>query len=115
MNKQKFVDYLRSPESINSEQFDELQQLIADHPYFSVAKSVAARVAKELDDDQKGQLIASAAIFATDRKHLKKYVNGEVAVTKSEAPIEAAPPAVEEPKKEEPKTSRTSSNSCTYA
>ena len=72
-----------------------------DHPYFSIAKSVAARAAKELNDDQKGQLIASAAIFATDRKHLKKYVNGDLAFLK-EQPKQDVAVVTEKPKAKEP-------------
>ena len=78
MNKQKFVEYLRSPDHLNEEQFEEVQQLLVDHPYFSIAKSIAAIAAKKLDNDTRGKLITSAAIFATDRKHLKKYINGEL-------------------------------------
>ncbi len=78
MNKQKFVEYLRSPESISASQFEELEQLLVDYPYFSIAKSVAARASKNLNSENKNDLIASAAIYATDRRHLKRYVNGEV-------------------------------------
>ncbi|MEQ9229625.1 MAG: hypothetical protein RIF46_03015, partial [Cyclobacteriaceae bacterium] len=78
MNKQKFVEYLRSPESISASQFEELEQLLVDYPYFSIAKSVAARASKNLNSENKNDIIASAAIYATDRRHLKRYVNGEV-------------------------------------
>ena len=78
MNKQKFVDYLRSPERLTEGQFEELQKLLTDYPYFSIAKSIAARGAKDLELESKSQFISSAAIYATDRKHLKKYINGEL-------------------------------------
>ncbi len=108
MNKQKFVEYLRSPESISASQFEELEQLLADYPYFSIAKSVAARASKKLNSEHKNDLIASAAIYATDRRHLKRYVNGEV-IFLADAPkisTESEPKAkkstlVGEPKKTE--------------
>jgi hypothetical protein len=59
-------------------QFDELQKILVDHPYFSIARSIAARGAKDLGLESKNSLISSAAIYATDRKHLKKYINGEL-------------------------------------
>ena len=96
MNKQKFVDYLRSPERLTEGQFEELQKLLTDYPYFSIAKSIAARGAKDLELESKNQLIASAAIYATDRKHLKRYINGELVFLVdppviSEEEIEEAP------------------------
>jgi hypothetical protein len=78
VNKQKFVDYLRSPERLTEGQFDELQKILTDYPYFSIAKSIAARGAKDIEHENKNQFISSAAIYATDRKHLKKYINGEL-------------------------------------
>lgn len=106
MNKQKFVDYLRSPERLTEGQFDELQKLLTDYPYFSIAKSIAARGAKDLELDSKNQFITSAAIYATDRKHLKKYINGELVFLVdppkiNEETIEETPPEKTVPKEAE--------------
>jgi hypothetical protein len=86
VNKQKFIDYLRSPERLTEEQFTDLQTLLVDYPYFTIAKSMAARAARDLDHPSKSALVASAAIYATDRKHLKKFINGEL-VFLAEKPI----------------------------
>ena len=78
MNKQKFIDYLRSPESLTEGQLEDLNKSLADFPYFSIGRSIAARASKDLAHDSKGALTASAAIYATDRKHLKKYISGDL-------------------------------------
>ncbi|MCP4456982.1 MAG: hypothetical protein GY816_02985 [Cytophagales bacterium] len=78
MNKQKFIDYLRSPESLTEGQLEDLNKSLTDFPYFSIGRSIAARASKDLSHSSKGVLTATAAIYATDRKHLKKYINGEL-------------------------------------
>lgn len=95
MNKQRFIDYLRSPERLNEGQFSELQKLLTDYPYFTIAKSIAARAAKDLDMPEKNGLIASAAIYATDRKHLKKYINGELVFLAAKPVVADDSPVVE--------------------
>ena len=78
MNKQKFIDYLRSPKSLTEGQLEDLNKSLADFPYFSIGRSIAAKASKELSHESKGALTATAAIYSTDRKHLKKYINGEL-------------------------------------
>ena len=84
MNKQKFIEYIHSSGLLKSDQIKELMQLLADYPYFSIARYIIARAAKEANHGKKGMLLSSAAIHATDRKHLKKFVNGELIFLKDE-------------------------------
>ena len=78
MNKQKFIDYLRSSESLTEGQLEDLNKSLTDFPYFSIGRCIAAKASKELSHDSENALTASAAIYSTDRKHLKKYINGEL-------------------------------------
>lgn len=105
MNKQKFVEHLRSPQSMSKEDFEELNQLIDNNPYFSIGRSIAARLARELGEESRGALINSAAIHATDRKHLKKFVNGDL-IFLSDTPkiTDKQGEKVPEPSKKESKT-----------
>ncbi len=105
MNKQKFVEYLRAPESLDEQQFDEFKQLLVDHPYFSIAKSIAARAAKNLNDDSKGPLISSAAIYATDRKRLKKYISGDLIFLTDKPQVAESEPEAPTPTKSESRAS----------
>ncbi len=78
MNKQKFIDYLRSPEVLTEGQLEDLNKSLTDFPYFSIGRAIVAKAAKEISHVSKGDLTSTAAIYATDRKHLKKYINGEL-------------------------------------
>ena len=99
MNKQKFIDYLRSPRSLTEGQLEDLNKSLTDFPYFSIGRSIAAKASKELSHESKGALTASAAIYSTDRKHLKKYINGEL-VFLIKVPT-VAEEVIKEPKKSE--------------
>lgn len=117
MNKHKFINYLRSPESLTEGQLEDLNKSLVDFPYFSIGRSMAAKASKELHHTSKGVLIEIAAIYATDRKHLKKYVNGELFLfaNRSDVPLhqdkeDSIPSAVKTERKRPPVVKFTSSN-----
>ncbi|MEQ6118304.1 hypothetical protein [Reichenbachiella sp. MALMAid0571] len=83
MNKQKFVDLLRQPETISTSSLDELEQLVVDNPYFHCGHIVIARASRHLKSEQTGKKINTAAIYATSRKAFKNYIQGDVIFEKS--------------------------------
>lgn len=76
MNKQKFVDLLRQPGSISDSNLIELEELTAKNPYFNSAHTVIAKASKLLKSPQSNKRVNTAAIYATSRKALKKYIQG---------------------------------------
>ncbi len=75
MNKQKFIECLRDPSKIKDNEIAELDQLIREYPYFQGARALSAKIAKERKQKDLNVKIASAAVYATDRILLKRFVN----------------------------------------
>jgi hypothetical protein len=100
VTRQRFIDYLRSPGSLTEGQLKELQQLLVDHPYFSIGRSVLAKAALETKHAASGKLTAKAALYAIDRTHLKRYLSDDL-IFLSPAPQVSEEPAVEQAKQEE--------------
>ena len=78
MTKQEFIEYLRSPKNLKDDEFQELLTIAEDSPYSSVVRSMLATAASASADMGGKKMVATAAIYAVDRRHLKKYVNGEM-------------------------------------
>lgn len=78
MNKQKFVEHLRNPGEVSEQSLTELEELIQTHPYFQGARTLLAKVSKQLKDKKAGQRVNSAAIYATDRALLKRFINDQL-------------------------------------
>lgn len=78
MNKQKFIEYLRKPVDLNEQTLEELEQLIAEYPYFQSARTLLAKGSKINKSKKASMYVNSAAIYATDRVLLKRYINDEL-------------------------------------
>ncbi len=78
MNKQKFVDLLRQPETISTSTLSELEQLVVENPYFHSGHIVIARASRHLKTVQTGKKVNTAAIYATSRKAFKNYIQGDI-------------------------------------
>jgi tetratricopeptide (TPR) repeat protein len=105
VNKQKFVDLLRQPSSISDSNLAELEELVDQSPYFNSAHTVIARASKLLKSSQANKRVNTAAIYATSRKALKKYIQGatefkEANISVVEPPREITTPGVQEIPKE---------------
>lgn len=78
MNKQKFAEYLRSPEKLDRESFTDLVRLTEQYPYFQSARTLLAKAAKIKNSKKAGAYVSTAAVYATDRALLKRYINDEL-------------------------------------
>ncbi len=103
MNKHKFVEFLRQPESVSDSTLNELEHLVDENPYFHSAHIVIARASRLLKNQQAGRKINTAAIYATSRKALKKYIQGDMIFT-GEIPAMSAEPTPVPTSAAEPKT-----------
>ena len=83
MNKQKFIDCLRDPSILKESEIEELDQVIKDHPYFQGARALIAKVYKERDLKGSSLKISSAAVYATDRLLLKRYITDHLFILDS--------------------------------
>ncbi|MBV6644584.1 MAG: hypothetical protein KI790_04000 [Cyclobacteriaceae bacterium] len=75
MNKQKFIELIRNPSTLTSDQLQEIEDVVDDYPYFQSARTLLAKGSKVLKHKAAKKRVASAAIYATDRILLKKYIN----------------------------------------
>jgi hypothetical protein len=78
VNKQKFVDFLRSPHHISDKDLEEIQNTISEFPYFQSARTILAKASKIKRLPSAKTEITRASIYATDRSHLKKYIVGDL-------------------------------------
>ncbi len=90
MNKSELVTLLRDPGHLTAQQLNELESIVADHPYFLSARLLLAKGSKELKHSHTKKRIASAAIYSTDRVLFKKYLSGDLFFL-SQPKIEAKP------------------------
>ncbi len=78
VNKQKFVECLRHPSSLDSQSLKELESIIDEYPYFQNARTIIAKGSKQLNTKNARALIGTAAVYATDRALLKRYINDQL-------------------------------------
>lgn len=78
MNKQKFVQYLRTPAKLDQQSLTELETLISEFPYFQNARTLLAKGSKQSKSKKSAQYIGTAAVYATDRALLKRYINDQL-------------------------------------
>lgn len=78
MNRNELVEFLRDPSSLSSENLEELEKIAAEAPYFQSVRMLLAKGSRMLNDPSAKKRIATAAIYATDRPLLKKYISGKL-------------------------------------
>ncbi len=78
MNSNELIEYLRDPSSLSTENLRELETVISQAPYFQSARMLLAKGSQLLKEPTTKRRIASAAIYATDRPLLKKYISGKL-------------------------------------
>ncbi|MFY0687336.1 MAG: hypothetical protein JXQ90_09235 [Cyclobacteriaceae bacterium] len=78
MNKQKFLHLLRNQSQLSPEQLAELNNVISEHPYFQNARILLAKGEKSNASEIADDLVNSAAVYASDRALLRKFVNNKL-------------------------------------
>lgn len=78
MKKNELVEYIRNPSSLTEEGLKMLESIVAREPYFQCARMLLAKGSKMLKHPSMRKRLSSAALYATDRVLLKKYINGEL-------------------------------------
>lgn len=75
MDKQKFIEGLRNPSNLKDNDLIALNQVVSEYPYFLGARVLLAKASKENNDVKAKKYISSAAVYATDRLLLKKFLS----------------------------------------
>ncbi|MEP1093830.1 MAG: hypothetical protein ABJG78_01905 [Cyclobacteriaceae bacterium] len=78
MNRNELIDYIRDPASLTSDHLNQLEEIVAEAPYFQSARLLLAKGSAILNEPATKKRVSSAAIYATDRPLLKKYISGNL-------------------------------------
>ncbi len=99
MNKQKLVDLFKNPSDIDAKHLEEIEEIVKENPYFHSAYALIAVGKKRIDPENASKDLIKAAIYATNRINLKKYLEagqgGSEATTEKDTVVE---PPIEEKK-----------------
>lgn len=88
VNKQKFVELLKNPSNPQAESLADLDEMVKTYPYFQSARVLSAKIASQLKDKAAKRRIGAAAVYATDRALLKKYITGKLFFVGGETKLE---------------------------
>ena len=93
MNKQKLVELFKDPSGIDSKLLEEVEEMVQENPYFHSAYALIAAGKKKTKAQNSGKDLIRAAIYATNRVNLKKYLEnagGQQATTPQDASLKSA-------------------------
>lgn len=74
MNRQQFYEWMNDPASLDAGSLHELQQVMADYPYFQAARLLYLLNLRKLEDYHFDNELRSAAFFAPDRTRLREWL-----------------------------------------
>lgn len=80
MQTEQLLHIIKHPQDINAEQAKSLRKLLYQYPYFQLACTLIAKAAYDQDPTQAQQAIQLAAVYATDRNHLKLLLENKLAI-----------------------------------
>ena len=75
MKQQQFYQWMDSPGELGAESLGELQQLLADVPYFQSAQILYLLNLKKLGDYRFGPRLRTCAVYSADRAKLRQLVD----------------------------------------
>ena len=78
---------IQNPQAISAEEVAALRKLLYQYPYFQLACTLIAKAAYDQDPTRAQQAIQLAAVYATDRSHLKLLLENKLpfAIPKKES------------------------------
>ncbi len=85
MKVDRFLKILQHPHDIIPEDVTDLQKLLQSYPYFQIAYSLLAKAAYHLDRTTAEPAIQRAAVYATNRNHLKALLDNKPPFSASES------------------------------
>ena len=91
MQAEQLLRLFQDPHKITLEEVQALQDLLQRYPYFQAAYALLAKAACDRDQPSADQAVQIAAVYATDRNHLKALLEN-TAPFSAPAPEEKASP-----------------------
>lgn len=92
MNKQAFINLLKNPDNISSQDLEGLEEVIENFPYFQAAQILAAKGAKDHGKMLAEQKIRKAAAYIAERKLLRDLIQSQPAREEDNTPAPVAKP-----------------------
>jgi hypothetical protein len=91
MNRQQFINYIKSPEQLNEESLPQLENLVKEYPYFQTAETLLAMNLLLKGNFKFNDQLRLASAYAADRKLLKHQLNTIQKSKEPETRIESPP------------------------
>jgi len=114
MNRQQFINYIKSPEQLNAESIIQLEDLVKEYPFFQTADSLLALNFFLENNIKFNDQLKLASAYAADRRVLKRLLNSlqkvkqpEINQIKSESTIAIEVSKTTTINKEAPSDSKT--------
>jgi tetratricopeptide (TPR) repeat protein len=114
MNRQQFINYIKSPEQLNAESIIQLEDLVKEYPFFQTADSLLALNFFLENNIKFNDQLKLASAYAADRRVLKQLLNSlqkakqpEINQIKSESTIAIEVSKTTTVNKEAPSDSKT--------
>ncbi len=76
MNKDQFHQYMKYPEQLNADSLVELEDLVAEYPYFQTARMLFVKNLKNIDNIRFNRQLKYAAAYINNRQFLFGLLNG---------------------------------------
>ena len=87
MNAEKLLQLTQNPQEVTLEDVEALKALLQQYPYFQNAYTLIAKAVYDADHPQINEQIQQAAVYATDRDHLKALLEAEPHAPEKPAPV----------------------------
>jgi tetratricopeptide (TPR) repeat protein len=82
MQPEQLLSIIKQPQKIDTAEIQELRKLLHQYPYFQLACTLIAKALYDQDPDKSQQAIQLAAVYATDRNHLKLLLEDKLTYIK---------------------------------
>ncbi|MEM7055815.1 MAG: hypothetical protein AAF392_02970 [Bacteroidota bacterium] len=101
MQAEQLLNIIQAPQKISTEEVTALKKLLGQYPYFQLAFTLIAKATYDQNPNNAQQAIQLAAVYATDRSHLKLLLENKppFSIPKPVADTSALPPSKESIKK----------------
>lgn len=89
MNNAEFTYVLQYPENIDAQKTQQLNEIIAQFPYFQSARAIQLKGLNKTNSFKYNQTLKQTAAYTIDRKVLFDFITSPIFIAKSEIAIEA--------------------------
>ena len=87
LTKSDLLPLLKQPETITAETLSDLEELAWQHPYFQAVHTLIAKAKHDQQTPDAEAALHRAAIYAPDRRRLRKIILEEIHRPPSEVPV----------------------------